>query len=459
MDSMVREFALQMLRKLQIQPSRAAEDDVSMLVDGEKTDAANIQPRDSSGVSHNDHDALGKDENMEDGQLPPEDLVHTPYLPEQIELPAQKSQVLQHVELLFALSVKVPEFLDEIFAAYGRMDPTVQDAIQELITALIRSLGSSHGKLLTLIRNFPSGAETLALRVLTIFTEHGRPSTQLVALVKALINERETKAKGGQKGKDLDARFLIPIIAEMDKPDILRHLPRIVSILNGQTEPKNLVRSVFSSIVTTPPQTFGSVTSNLPRVRQSELLTPAELMVLLHDSEKEIGLKSAIEAIGICFSMTDVFRSEILAVVMQQIMDEADLPVLFLRTVIQAVTTYKSLVGFVSTTLLSRLITKKIWTNPPLWEGFIRCAKVIAPASFGALLQLPKDQLRELVDKQPSLKSGLRDYVNKKSTNKARIAGFLDIFGEEDSTTPVHPPMRDDFTPPPAEPPAEPVLA
>jgi symplekin len=98
--------------------------------------------------------------------------------------------------------------------------------------------------------------------------------------------------------------------------------------------------------------------------------------------------------------------------------------------VIQAVTTYKSLVGFVSTTLLSRLITKKIWTNPPLWEGFIRCAKVIAPASFGALLQLPKDQLRELVDKQPSLKSGLRDYVTKKATNKARVTGFLDIFGE-----------------------------
>jgi len=148
--------------------------------------------------------------------------------------------------------------------------------------------------------------------------------------------------------------------------------------------------------------------------------------------------------------MTDVFRSEILAVVMQQIMDEPTLPVLFLRTVrdiapvwskyalyasfkvIQAVTTYKSLVGFVSTTLLSRLITKKIWTNPPLWEGFIRCAKTIAPASFGALLQLPREQLRELVDKQPNLKAGLRDYVIKKAPNKARGAGFLDIFGEPD---------------------------
>ncbi|KAJ7760455.1 Symplekin tight junction protein C terminal-domain-containing protein [Mycena metata] len=414
MDAMVREFALQMLRKLQLQaepvPPRSNEDGSEEKEEGEE----------------------------EDVQLPPEELVQTPYLPERIELPAQESHVLQHVELLFALCVKVPEFLDEIFSAYSHMDITVQEAVQKLITALIRSLGSTHGKLLTLMRTCPKGAESLALRVLTIFTEYGRPSAQLVALVKGLINERP-----------LDARFLIPIIAEMDKPDIIRHLPRIVSILNGEAEAKNLVRSVFGSIVTTPPQTFGSVTSNLPRVRQSELLTPAELMVLLHDAEKEIGLQSAKEAITVCFQMTDVFRSEILAVVMQQIMDEPVLPVLFLRTVIQAVTTYKSLVGFVSTTLLSRLITKKIWTNPRLWEGFIMCAKVIAPASFGALLQLPKDQLRELVDKQPSLKSGLRDYVTKKATNKARVAGFLDIFAEaEDPTaTPAPTPIAADPEP------------
>ncbi|KAF9530352.1 Symplekin tight junction protein C terminal-domain-containing protein [Crepidotus variabilis] len=441
MGSIIREFALQMLKKLQLRPGQRSStsqkeeggvktnghahgnDETPMMdgvVDGVDGEDKVAETEGTPAQEEPIEQAMVEDD-FETDQIPPEDLVQTPYLPEQIELPVQKQQVLQHVELMFALSVKVPEFLDEIFTLYGRMDISVQGAIQDLITPLVRSLGSSHGKLLTLMRQCPPGSESLSLRVLTIFTEHGRPSAQLVALVKSLINER-----------DLDARFLIPIIAEMDKADIIKYLPRIVSCLNGQTEQKNLVRSVFSSIVTTPPQTFGSVTSNLPRVRQSELLTPAELMVLLHESEKEIGLKSAIEAIGICFSMTDVFRSEILAVVMQQIMDNPSLPVLFLRTVIQAVTTYKSLVGFVATTLLSRLITKKIWTNPPLWEGFIRCAKAIAPASFGALLQLPRDQLRELVDKQPSLKAGLRDYVTKKAPNKARGAGFLDIFGEPD---------------------------
>ena len=161
--------------------------------------------------------------------------------------------------------------------------------------------------------------------------------------------------------------------------------------------------------------------------------------------------------------MTDIYRSEILGVVMNQLVDVPNLPTLFMRTVrsshsplfsqfptivgtlipslppqvIQAVTTYRSLRGFVSTTLLSRLITKKIWTNPPLWEGFIRCAKLIAPQSFGALLQLPKEQLREVVEKQPTLKAELREHVMKKGTNKARIAGYLDIFGEDDSSTPA----------------------
>lgn len=83
---------------------------------------------------------------------------------------------------------------------------------------------------------------------------------------------------------------------------------------------------------------------------------------------------------------------------------------------IQAVQTYKSLQGFVSTTLLSRLIIKKIWTQPQLWEGFIRCAKTVAPHSFGALLQLPRDQLREVMAKQPALRAPLREYVVKSAS-------------------------------------------
>ncbi|CAE6402237.1 unnamed protein product [Rhizoctonia solani] len=373
-------------------------------------------------------------EQLQEGRHPFEEHEFPRYLPPKLELPAKKAEVIQHVELMFALSVRVPAFLDEIFAAYVHMEVSVQEAMQDLLAPLVRSLGPTNGKLLSLIKTFEPGAESLILRIIKILTENGRPNANLVALVKELISER-----------NLDARFLMPIIGEMDKPDIVKNLPRIVSMLNGKPEPKALVKSAFQAIVAAPPESFTKGSSNQPRMKQSEQLTPVDLMVLLHE-DKEIGIKPAMEAIGICFQIVDVFRSDVLAAVMQQLLDSATLPTLFLRTVIQAVTTYKNLVGFVSTTLLSRLITKKVWTNPPLWEGFIRCAKVIAPASFGALLQLPREQLKELISKQPALKEDLREYVVRRAGPKARL---LEVFSDQPDPPPSAAPP--DSAPPTAQ--------
>jgi symplekin len=48
------------------------------------------------------------------------------------------------------------------------------------------------------------------------------------------------------------------------------------------------------------------------------------------------------------------------------------------------------------------------------------------------LLQLPKEQLRELVAKQPRLRGPLRDFVQKKGGNPARAAVYLEIIGEDE---------------------------
>jgi len=115
MDGIIRDFALQMLRKLQSpsspQPPPKAESishvEGDEIVNGDVAEVSEDHAPSPSGREQVD------DENMEDGQLPADELVHTPYLPDRIQLPADKAQVLQHVELLFVLSVKVPEFLDE----------------------------------------------------------------------------------------------------------------------------------------------------------------------------------------------------------------------------------------------------------------------------------------------------------------------------------------------------------
>ncbi|TKY88669.1 hypothetical protein EX895_002300 [Sporisorium graminicola] len=335
--------------------------------------------------------------------------------------PVDSDDVLRFVELPFSLCTKIPDMLDEIFAAYPRTPKFVQQAIETHIVNLIRALGSNHPRLLTLLRNFPDGADSLALCILKTLTEKTR-TPAIVELVKELVDTR-----------DVDPRFLVPIMADLDKAEIMKRLPKVVTILGSRApEDRALIKSVFQSIVQMPPQGFGSVSSNLPRVRQTELLTPVELMGLLHHAEHEIGPNNTKAAIQICFSMTDVYRSEVLAAVLNQISDDANLPMLFMRTVIMAVTTYKSLSGYVARNLLSRLITKKIWQNAPLWQGFILCAKQTAPSSFGALIQLPKDQLREVVSRQPELRTGLVEYLTGKAGgNRARLATFMDMLGPE----------------------------
>lgn len=154
-------------------------------------------------------------------------------------------------------------------------------------------------------------------------------------------------------------------------------------------------------------------------------------------------------AIDICFGLTDLFPSEVLAAAIQQLVDDATLPPLFMRTVtllrcllsvrgsspvapqvIQAVKTYKTLIPYVAGGLMTRLIQKKIWTLGGLWDGFVLCGKIIAPASYGSLLLLPLQQLAEVAEKHPTLRTGLREYVQKKGGN---INKYLEILGREDT--------------------------
>ena len=112
--------------------------------------------------------------------------------------------VRQHVELIFALSRRQQDLLDHIFKAYTRMIPEIQDALESLLTPLIQSLGATP-KLLDLLRHFPTGAEKLALRILSILSSAGA-SPVLVNVVKGLMGER-----------DLDPKFVIPIIGQLDR--------------------------------------------------------------------------------------------------------------------------------------------------------------------------------------------------------------------------------------------------
>lgn len=130
----------------------------------------------------------------------PADAVTTPYI-----TALTPDTVPQHVELAFALSRRRQDLLAEIFALYPRLQPPIAEAIESLFTPLVQSLGPTQ-RLLEVIRNFPPGADKLALKVIGVLSSE-RGGAVVGEVVKGLLRTRE----------DLDVAFVIPIIGELDK--------------------------------------------------------------------------------------------------------------------------------------------------------------------------------------------------------------------------------------------------
>ena len=69
----------------------------------------------------------------------------------------------------------------------------------------------------------------------------------------------------------------------------------------------------------------------------------------------------SLTATSLCFAERQVYTQETLAVVLQQLMEINPLPTLLMRTVIQSLTLYPRLIGFVMN-ILQRLILKQVKT-------------------------------------------------------------------------------------------------
>lgn len=85
----------------------------------------------------------------------------------------------------------------------------------------------------------------------------------------------------------------------------------------------------------------------------------------------------------------------------------------------QTASRFPKLNSFIAT-MLSRLITKQVWNDKRLWEGFVKCCKVHfchfltsqlqQPQFFPVLLQLPKERLDGAIQMIPEVKRPLIEY-------------------------------------------------
>ncbi|CAN0921926.1 Sympk [Linum grandiflorum] len=309
------------------------------------------------------------------------------------------------ISLFFALCTKKPSLLQLVFDVYGRAPKTVKQAVHRHMPILIRTLGPSYSELLHIIADPPEGCENLLMLVVQILTQDTTPSTDLIATVKHLY---ETKLK--------DATILIPILSSLSKSEVLPIFPRLVGL------PIEKFQMALAHILQGSAHT-------------GPALSPAEVLVAIHGISPEkdgLALKKITEACTACFEQRTVFSQQVLAKALNQMVDQTPLPLLFMRTVIQAIDAFPSLVDFVME-ILAKLVSRQVWKMPKLWVGFMKCVSQTLPHSFNVLLQLPPPQLESALNKYVNLRSPLAAYATQPSVKDSLPRSILAVLGISDA--------------------------
>nr|GME14814.1 Symplekin like [Ipomoea batatas]GME21007.1 Symplekin like [Ipomoea batatas] len=311
------------------------------------------------------------------------------------------AQAQRLVSLFFALCTKKPSLLQHVFDNYGRAPKAVKQAIHRHMPILIRAIGSSNPELLHIISDPPQGCENLLTLVITILSEGTTPPPDLIAVVKRLY---ETKLK--------DASILIPMLSSFSKSEVLPIFPRLVSLPLDKFQIA-MARILQGSAHTGP------------------ALSPAEVLVAIHDINPErdgLPLKKITDACSACFEQRTVFTQQVLAKALNQMVDQTPLPLLFMRTVIQAIDAFPTLVDFVME-ILSKLVNRQVWKMPKLWVGFLKCVSQTQPHSFPVLLQLPPPQLEGALNKYAGLRGPLAAFASQPNIKNSLPRPTLAVLG------------------------------
>ncbi|KAK9124505.1 hypothetical protein Sjap_014107 [Stephania japonica] len=369
------------------------------------------------------------------------------------------SEAQRFMSLYFALCTKKHSLFHQIFVIYKSIPKAVTEAVHRHIPILVRTIGASP-ELLVIISDPPTGSESLIMQVLQILTEGTTPSPELVSAVRRLY---DSKLK--------DVEVLIPILSSLPKDEVLSVFPSLVNL------PLDKFQVALTHILQGQPHT-------------GPVLTPAEVLIAVNgiDPDRDgIPLKKVTDACNACFEQRNVFTQQVLAKVLNNLVEQTPLPLLFMRTVLQAIGAFPALAEdefcninfvlvmhllshfvnhaiissafkqnrcsqyflFVAATLLqlclnnaihsflvdfimeilSRLVTKQIWKYPKLWVGFLKCSQLTKPQSFGVLLQLPAAQLENALSRIPALKAPLIAHASQPNIRPTLPRSTLVVLG------------------------------
>lgn len=287
------------------------------------------------------------------------------------------------IALFLALLPYRQSLVQNLAEIYVATAPDMKRTILRTLEQPIAQMGAGSDDLLQLIAECPKGAETMVTRIIYVLTD-GRPepNAELVRCVRDVYMHRVS-----------DVRLIVPIINGLSRADVLAALPRLLKL----AEP--VVKETLGRLLGVGKHTHQTM---FP-------CTAAELLIALHHLDTtKVELKFVVKATSMCLAERERFTHDVLAGVLQQLVDGGNgpLPTLLMRTVLQSLTMHPRLAGFV-VQLLQRLVVRQVWRQKVLWDGFLKCAQRLRPASLVVLLSLPPAQLAEALNTCPELRTPL----------------------------------------------------
>ncbi|KAI9481819.1 hypothetical protein BX667DRAFT_3742 [Coemansia mojavensis] len=307
-----------------------------------------------------------------------------------------ESGLVIHMELLLALSTKNVELLSTVFEAYKKAMPTVQIAVRRIITPLIKSMVNTPTKIIPVLTNFPTGSETLALRIIYLLCVDGArvPAKELVQAVLSMCDKRK-----------LDGNFIVFIFGGMDREEALRRLPIVVSLLNNSEGSRVMLRESFARLTTS-------------YLNRPSVLSPTQLLMGLHDPSVAALGNKAMEAISVYESMTKpdgthMFSTAVFDTALKLLSEQEHMTSLMLHT---ADVYYRQRNGPVGTVikLLQKLIERKVWhQDESLMKAFVHSFRAMQPGTLALVKSIPQDVLKRMVEMDKDLAVSIREYVGK----------------------------------------------
>jgi hypothetical protein len=282
-----------------------------------------------------------------------------------------------------------------VLEIFPHITEDVRKILHRQCVEFVKAHPLTENTLLSLITDPPDKAESLIRTILHISTESGPPLSERVIHEVQLLYRR----------KDNDVRFLVPIVCYLSRDELFEFLPAAVAQLPLDAMKLAIMRLLKANALVCP----------LPQLL-------CQLIVIADEKKVE----KCIPVINFCLDETDAFSSEMMAVVLEKLVETSPWPILLMRVVcfyyfyfssnlsfsfalslsffffffapffllfslhplslpqlqtksspksaqvIQITDKYPKLVGFVIE-LLSR---KKVWVDSRLWQGFARFCKV-----------------------------------------------------------------------------------